>query len=92
MEPFCLGLCALTKLIKKKICAKFPGQVPFGPLRRANDVTGVADLENSAALAELGSEDIQERGPFVVVILPVVYKTLWLVTWPVCQFKPPFGR
>ena len=82
-------------MIKKKICAKFPGQIPFGILREANDVTGVADLENSAPLAELGS-GVQMRAPCLgglcKPVLKLTYKTLWLVTWPVCQFKPPFGR
>ena len=44
-------------LVFKPWCAKFPFQFPFGILREANDVTEVADIESSAALAQLGTED-----------------------------------
>ena len=82
----CLGLCALKKTVKK-ICAKFPFQFPLGVLREADDVKGVADFENSAALAELGSEDVQERAPCLG--LCITYKTLWLLTKPLCKWVLP---
>ena len=90
LEPFCFGVCALIKLIKKTICAAFPGQFPFGILREDSDVTGVAALENSAALAEFSVENRLE--PFCLGLCKLTYKILWIVTWPMCQLKPPFGR
>ena len=75
----CLGLCALTKLIKKTICAKFPGQFPLGMLREDSAVTAVAEMV------------AHDRKPCLGVC-KATYITLWLVTYPMCQLKPPFGR
>ena len=86
MEPEnrapCLGLCALTAVIKKKICAKFPGQFPFGILRVANDVAEMAESKNLVA---------QDRAP-CLGLCALTYKILWVATYPMCQLKPPFGR
>ena len=89
----CLGLCALLltldpgfietfKLIKKKICAKFPGQLPFGILRSDNEETAVSELGNLVA---------QDRGP-CLGLCKATYISLWLITKPVCKWKFPFGR
>ena len=78
-SPPLLGLSALTKLIKKTICAKFPGQLPFGILREDSAVTAVAEMV------------AHDRKPCLGVC-KATYITLWLVTYPMCQLKPPFGR
>ena len=83
MEPEnrapCLGLCALTKLTIKTICAKFPGQLPFGILREDHAVTAVAEMV------------AQNRKP-CLGICKATYITLWLVTKPICMWKFPTGR
>ena len=87
-EPLCLGLCALTKLIKKSICAKFPGQIPFGILREDIEITALAESESLVAQDRL--EPLCKG--LCLKTAKLVYKTLWIAMWPVCQLKPPFGR
>ena len=73
------------KKMLKKICALFPGQLPFGILREANEVTAVAEMENLVA-----QDDRLE--PYCLGLCKLTYKVLWVVMWPVCQLVPPFGR
>ena len=86
VEPFCLGLCLLKKTLKK-FCAKFPLQFPFGIVREDSHVTSMADMENSAALAEFNNEARLE--PFCLGLCKLTYKVLWFATKPICKWVPP---
>ena len=93
LEPLCLGLCKLFKTVYvvtfkvtlKKICAKFPGQFPFGILREDTDVTEFTSESKSLVAQE-------KLEPFCLGLCKLTYKLFWLSAWPACQLVPPFGR
>ena len=75
-------------LMATPVCKWFPGQLPFGILREANEVTEVAQSNSMVA---------EERAPckglcLLGSIKKLTYKMLWVVTFPLCKFLFPTGR
>ena len=81
VAAFAIGFIATLK----KICKKLPFQLPFGILREDSDVT-----EFTSESKSLVAQDKLE--PFCLGLCALTYKLLWIIFWPICQFKPPFGR
>ena len=77
----------MLKIAFAPLCKWFPGQLPGGILRDADEVNESAELQELVA-----QERLQEPLCKGKCFLKVFYKTMWILMKPFCKVLPPFGR